>query len=140
MKAAVCREYGQPLVIEDVTLDPPQTGEVQLRVAATAICHSDVHRMRGDWGGEGPIILGHEIVGVVESAGTSVSRFRPGELVGVPWLAWSCRDCRYCRSHRENLCHAARFTGYHVAGGYAEYTVAHADYCFAIPANMDPVS
>jgi propanol-preferring alcohol dehydrogenase len=87
-----------------------------------------------------PLIPGHEIVGTVVEAGRGVDRFALGERVGVPWLAWTCGVCRYCRSGRENLCDRARFTGYHVNGGYAEYVVADARYCFRIPTGYDDAS
>lgn len=103
MKAAVCREFGQPLVIEAVTLDPPQTGEVRVRVAATAVCHSDVHRMRGDFGGSTPIILGHETAGVVEEVGPGVSGIQPGDRVVVSLLR-SCGRCEHCQTGSPNLC------------------------------------
>jgi propanol-preferring alcohol dehydrogenase len=82
-----------------------------------------------------PLVLGHEIVGAVAQKGVRVERFKPGDRVGVPWLAWTCGQCAYCRSGRENLCDTARFTGYHVDGGYAQYTVADHRYCFALPSS-----
>src|ERR671931_573349 len=80
-----------------------------------------------------PLVLGHQIVGVVDEAGAEAERFAQGDRVGVPWLGWTCDECRYCRSGRENLCDRARFTGYQLDGGYAEYTVADQHYCFALP-------
>ncbi len=103
MKAAVCHEYGQPLTVDEVTLDAPQTGEVKVRVAATAICHSDVHRLRGDWGGETPIILGHETAGIVEEIGPGVTLAKPGERVVVSLLR-SCGRCEFCQTGTPNLC------------------------------------
>ena len=154
MKAAVCREYGQPLVIEEVTLDPPQAGEVQLRVAATAICHSDVHRMRGDWGGEDPIILGHETGGVVEAVGPGVVDIQPGDRMVVSLLR-SCGRCEYCQTGSPNLCngyfalnseHRIHDTqgnpidqGIRVAG-FAEQVVVHQSQLAPIPDEMDLVT
>jgi len=95
MKAAVCYEFGKPLVIEEVSLDPPQTGEVKVRLAATGICHSDVHFIRGEWGGELPVIAGHEAAGVVEEVGKNVTLTKPGDAVVVS-LVRSCGRCFYC--------------------------------------------
>lgn len=86
-----------------------------------------------------PLVLGHEIVGVVEEAGRDVERWGRGDRVGVPWLGWTCGECAFCRAGRENLCDRARFTGYQIDGGYAEYAVADARYCFAIPDGYDDV-
>src|SRR5919197_676952 len=80
-----------------------------------------------------PLVLGHQIVGVVDEAGAEAERFAQGDRVGVPWLGWTCDECRYCRSGRENLCDRARFTGYQLDGGYAQEAVADARFCFPIP-------
>ncbi len=95
MKAAVCYEFGKPLVVEEVSLDPPQRGEVKIRLAATGICHSDVHFIRGEWGGEVPVIAGHEAAGVVEEVGKNVTLTKPGDAVVVS-LVRSCGRCFYC--------------------------------------------
>ncbi len=95
MKAAVCYEFGKPLVVEEVTLDPPQQGEVKVRLAATAICHSDVHYIRGEWSGKTPVIAGHESSGVVEAIGEGVTLVQPGDPVVVSLLR-SCGRCDYC--------------------------------------------
>lgn len=106
MKAAVCYEYGKPLVVEEVTLDPPQRGEVKVRLAATAICHSDVHFLRGDWASERgglPVIAGHECAGIVMEVGEGVTRVQPGDHV-VMSLLRSCGDCFYCAEGHDYLC------------------------------------
>jgi propanol-preferring alcohol dehydrogenase len=102
------------------------------------VCRTDLHVCDGDLTEPKlPLVLGHEIVGVVEACGARVERFRPGDRVGVPWLGWTCGACDYCRSDRENLCADARFTGYQRDGGYAEYARADQRYCFALPAAFD---
>jgi propanol-preferring alcohol dehydrogenase len=108
---------------------------VLLRVRACGVCRTDLHIVAGELPDPKlPLVLGHQIVGVVVRAGPGANRFVPGQRVGVPWLGWTCGECRYCQSGRENLCDRARFTGYTLDGGYAEYTVADERYCFPIPA------
>jgi propanol-preferring alcohol dehydrogenase len=98
------------------------------------VCRTDLHVLDGDLPNPKlPLILGHEVVGTVARIGAGVDRFTPGQRVGVPWLGWSCGACRYCRAGRENLCDRARFTGYQIDGGYAEYTVADARFVFPVP-------
>ena len=119
-------------VDEAVVPDPePAEGQALLRVLACGVCRTDLHVADGELPHPKlPLVLGHEIVAeVVASAG----RFSPGERVGVPWLGWTCGVCRYCLTGRENLCDAARFTGYQLDGGYAEYCVADERYCFPVP-------
>jgi propanol-preferring alcohol dehydrogenase len=119
-------------VDEAVVPDPePAEGQALLRVLACGVCRTDLHVADGELPHPKlPLVLGHEIVAeVVASAG----RFSPGERVGVPWLGWTCGACRYCLTGRENLCDAARFTGYQLDGGYAEYCVADERYCFPVP-------
>jgi propanol-preferring alcohol dehydrogenase len=124
----------QPL--QAVQLEPPSPGPGQLllRVKACAVCRTDLHIVDGDLHEAAyPITPGHEIVGTVVGHGPGVEGFAEGERVGVPWLGYTCGTCRHCVAGRENLCDDARFTGYHLPGGYAEYTVADARYCFRIP-------
>jgi len=112
-----------------------------VRVAACAVCRTDLHVMAGELPKPKlPLILGHEIVGQIAEVGSKVKGFRIGERVGVPWLGWTCGRCKFCRSGRENLCERARFTGYTIDGGYAEYTVADARFCFRIPDAYDDVA
>jgi propanol-preferring alcohol dehydrogenase len=117
----------------------PGPGQVLVRVGACAVCRTDLHVVDGDLTHPKlPLIPGHEIIGRVQQVGAGVERFRAGDRVGIPWLGWTCGSCDYCRAGRENLCARARFTGYQIDGGYAEYTVADARYCFAIdPAFSD---
>ena len=112
-------------------------GEVLIRVRACGVCRTDLHVVDGELTHPRlPLVPGHEIVGRVEALGQGVEHIRLGERVGVPWLGWTCGECPYCKSGRENLCPRARFTGYEIDGGYAEYAVADARYCFAIPASF----
>jgi alcohol dehydrogenase, propanol-preferring len=131
---------GQPLRPAEVDPPKPGRGDLLLRVHACGVCRTDLHVAAGELSeARLPLVLGHEIVGTVVEAGSDVDRFGPGDRIGVPWLGWTCGVCRYCRSSRENLCDRARFTGYHRDGGYAEYTVADARYCFALPPGYDDV-
>lgn len=134
MRAMLLRAPGQPLEATDLPRPEPAAGQVQLRVLACGVCRTDLHIVDGELPDPKlPLVLGHQIVGVVTALGDGVDRFTLGQRVGVPWLGWTCGRCRYCRSGRENLCDQARFTGYHIDGGYAEYAVADARYCFPIP-------
>lgn len=124
----------QPLRSGELPTPEPRPGEVLLRITACGVCRTDLHVADGDLEDPKlPLVLGHEIVGVVVAAGLGVDTLAPGDRVGVPWLGWTCGTCEYCRAGRENLCAQARFTGYHINGGYAEYTVADARFCFPIP-------
>jgi len=126
------------LRIVDLPTPRPGPGQLLIKVRACGVCRTDLHVVDGDLAqGKMPIIPGHEIIGTVVEKGAGVERFAPGERVGVPWLGYTCGACRYCAAGRENLCDAARFTGYHLDGGYAEYTVADARYCFPIPKEYD---
>jgi propanol-preferring alcohol dehydrogenase len=126
-----------PLIEREVPRPTPRPDQVLLRVAACGVCRTDLHIFRGELTHPKlPLILGHEIVGnVVENAS---GRFRPGELVGVPWLGWTDGTCAYCRAGQENLCEQALFTGYTLDGGYAEYAVADERFCVRIPAAYFP--
>ncbi len=113
-------------------------GTILLKVEACGVCRTDLHLVDGELPDPVlPIVPGHEIVGRVVSLGPGVDGFDVGAHVGVPWLGWTCGACRYCRAARENLCDTARFTGYQIDGGYAEYTVADARYCFPIAESYD---
>jgi len=131
----------RPLECADVPTPHPAPGQMLVRVAACAVCRTDLHVMAGELPKPKlPLILGHEIVGQIAEVGSKVKGFRIGERVGVPWLGWTCGRCKFCRSGRENLCERARFTGYTIDGGYAEYTVADARFCFRIPDAYDDVA
>ncbi|MDY0013176.1 MAG: zinc-dependent alcohol dehydrogenase family protein [Rhodocyclaceae bacterium] len=133
MAAMVLPRLGQPL--EHRILPVPQAGpgQVLLRVEACGVCRTDLHLVDGELSDPVlPMIPGHEIVGRAVILGAGVAGIQTGQRLGVPWLGWTCGQCHYCRSGRENLCDDARFTGYQIPGGYAEYTVADARYCFPL--------
>lgn len=136
MRAMVLERPGEPLQLTELPRPTPGPGQLLLRVHACAVCRTDLHVVDGELPSPAlPLVPGHEIVGLVEARGAGAERFAPGDRVGVPWLGWTCGVCRYCRSGRENLCDRARFTGYQINGGYAEYTVADERFCFPIPAS-----
>ncbi len=140
MRAMLFNITGQPLQPIELPMPVPGPGEVLIRVHACAVCRTDLHIVDGELTDPKlPLVPGHEIVGRIETLGPNVDRFSPGDRVGVPWLGWTCGECAYCASGRENLCERARFTGYQIDGGYAEFTVADARYCFAIPASYQDV-
>src|SRR5512134_1206599 len=140
MRAMVLERRRSPLEEREVPVPEPGPMEVRLQVRACAACRTDLHVMDGDLPRPRlPLVLGHEIVGVVDRVGTGVARFHAGDRVGVPWLGWTCGECGFCRSGRENLCVRARFTGYDRDGGFAEYAVADARFCFPIPSTFDDV-
>lgn len=134
MKAMILDAAGQSLRLAEIP--PPVPGEDQLllKVSACGVCRTDLHVVDGELSQPVlPLIPGHEIVGFVVEKGAHADRFSVGQRLGVPWLGHTCGHCRYCASGRENLCDQARFTGYTLNGGYAEYTVADQRYCFALP-------
>lgn len=134
MRAMILTKAGQPLREENVPQPSAAAGQVLVRVGACAVCRTDLHVLDGELPNPKlPLILGHEIVGQVAALGAGATRFKLGDRVGIPWMGWTCGQCRYCRSGRENLCEHARFTGYTLDGGYAEYTVADERFCFPIP-------
>src|SRR5512140_1720722 len=134
MRAMVLDAPKKLLRLRDVAKPRPNAGQLLVRVSACAVCRTDLHVVDGELPEPKlPLVPGHEIVGVVAELGAGVARFRVGERVGVPWLGWTCGKCEYCRAGRENLCDRARFTGYTIDGGYAEYTVADERFCIPIP-------
>ncbi|MDN5848083.1 MAG: zinc-dependent alcohol dehydrogenase family protein [Nitrococcus sp.] len=134
---AMVFDGSEPLLhLRQIPRPRPGPGQVQLRVSACAVCRTDLHVIDRELPDPKlPLVPGHEIVGVVERLGDGVTRFRSGDRIGVPWLGWTCGQCRYCRRGQENLCPAARFNGYTLDGGYAEYAVADERYCFPIAAD-----
>lgn len=133
MRAMVFQKPSTPLELRRLPLPQPGEGQVQIRVIACGICRTDLHVIDGELDRPRlPLIPGHEIVGTVSLTGENVTTLKPGDLVGVPWLGYTCGVCRYCRAGKENLCENALFTGYTINGGYAEYTVAFANYCFPL--------
>lgn len=140
MRAMVFEECGKPLRLVERPDPVPGPDQVLIAVTACGVCRTDLHIVDGELTEpKRPVVPGHEIVGVVLAAGGQVERFRAGDRVGVPWLGWTCGICDYCRSGRENLCDRARFTGYHLDGGYADRVLADHRYCFALPDSMDDI-
>ena len=134
MRAMVLEKPRQSLVLRDVPKPNPEAGQLLVRVATCAVCRTDLHVVDGELPDPKlPLILGHQIVGRIEQIGDHVDRFSVGERVGIPWLGWTDGECVYCRSLRENLCDRARFTGYTIDGGYADFVVADARFCFRLP-------
>src|SRR5712672_1253330 len=134
MRAMVLEQVRHPLVLRDRPVPEAGAGQVQLKVHACAVCRTDLHVVDGELPDPKlPLILGHQIVGQVTRLGEGVSRLRTGQRVGVPWLGWTDEVCSYCRAGNENLCVHARFTGYTLDGGYAEFSVADERFCVAIP-------
>jgi propanol-preferring alcohol dehydrogenase len=134
MKAMILDTQNQPLRLTELPRPKPVAAEILLKVHACGVCRTDLHVIDGDLRQPKlPLILGHEIVGTVVERGPQAERFAIGQRVGVPWLAHTCGQCRYCASGRENLCDAAEFTGYTLNGGYAEFALADQRYCFSLP-------
>jgi propanol-preferring alcohol dehydrogenase len=133
MRAMLLDAARTPLRAADVPIPEPDADQVRVRVRACALCRTDLHIVDGELTKPKlPLILGHQIVGEIDAVGEGVDDLRAGDRVGIPWLGWTDGVCVYCRSGRENLCDLARFTGYDIDGGYAEYAVADARYCFRI--------
>ncbi|HKK16181.1 MAG TPA: zinc-dependent alcohol dehydrogenase family protein [Gammaproteobacteria bacterium] len=140
MQAMLLRAQGQPLEPADCPLPSCAAEEILIKVHACAVCRTDLHVCDGDLKDPDlPLIPGHEIVGEVVASGKDVSGYTEGQRVGVPWLGYTCGQCDFCRQGQENLCDKARFTGYQIDGGYAEYTVAHQQYVFSLPDSMDDI-
>src|ERR1700676_4509282 len=134
MRAMILEQAGKPLALRDCPVPAPRDRQVQIQVLACAVCRTDLHVVDGELPNPKlPLILGHEIVGRVTRVGEQVSLLTVGQRVGVPWLGWTDGECSYCRAGNENLCPNARFTGYTLDGGYAEFTVADERYCVPIP-------
>jgi alcohol dehydrogenase, propanol-preferring len=134
MRAMLFEKAGQPLRKAELPMPKPGPGQVLIRVRACAVCRTDLHVVDGELTQPKlPLIPGHEIVGTVQEKGEGAERYEIGDRVGIPWLGWTCGECSYCLWGRENLCDRARFTGYTIDGGYADYTVADQRFCFPIP-------
>ncbi|HEU4530566.1 MAG TPA: zinc-dependent alcohol dehydrogenase family protein [Steroidobacteraceae bacterium] len=134
MKAMRLHSIGGPLVQEELPVPEPQAHQVLLRVLSCGVCRTDLHLLDGELDAiPFPVTPGHEIVGRVVRKGPAVTGFAVGDRIGVPWLGATCGRCRYCASGLENLCDEARFTGYTLDGGYAEFVLADARFCFSIP-------
>ena len=141
MKAMSLVKFGLGHV-DSLETDKPIPGptEVLVKVLACGVCRTDLHVVDGELPSPTiPVVPGHEIVGRIEAVGHEVTTLAPGSRIGIPWLGWACGVCHFCRSGRENLCPKARYTGYQLNGGYAEFAVADASFCFEIPATYDDV-
>jgi alcohol dehydrogenase, propanol-preferring len=141
MKAAILREIGKPITIEEVATPSPGAGEVLIRTEACGVCHSDLHLADGDWDllrpiTKVPLILGHEVAGTVAALGEGVTQLKIGDRVGVPWIYWTCGECEFCREGRETLCLKQKITGCTVDGGFAEYLVAPATHAAPLPSTL----
>jgi propanol-preferring alcohol dehydrogenase len=140
MRAQILDRAREPLTLREIQDPRCGDGQVRVSVSACAVCRTDLHVLDGELTRPKlPLVLGHQIVGTVVERGAGVTSLAVGDRVGIPWLGWTDGTCVYCRSGRENLCVAARFTGYTVDGGYADQTVADARFCFALPARLDDV-
>ena len=139
MKAAVVREFCKPLVIEEAAVPEPGPGQIQVKIEASGVCHTDLHAAEGDWPvkPKPPFIPGHEGVGFVSGIGSGVKHVKEGDRVGVPWLYTACGHCEHCLGGWETLCEAQQNTGYSVNGGFADYVVADPTYVGHLPANVD---
>ncbi|SFK25317.1 alcohol dehydrogenase, propanol-preferring [Sphingomonas sp. NFR04] len=138
MKAAVVREFGKPLVIEEVAVPQVGPGQILVKIAASGVCHTDLHAAEGDWPvkPKPPFIPGHEGVGHVAAVGAGVSHVREGDRVGVPWLYTACGHCMHCLGGWETLCESQQNTGYSVNGGFADYVLADPNYVGILPSNV----
>lgn len=133
MQAMVLEQQGQPLVLKTLPVPQPLDKQVLVKIIACGICRTDLHITDGELTHPKlPLIIGHEIVGMVVKKGSAVAVLKERDIVGIPWLGYTCGKCKYCLQGKENLCENALFTGYTINGGYAEYTVANEQYCFPL--------
>ena len=138
MRAMVFDRAGDPLRLVDLAEPTPEPGQVRIRVHACGVCRTDLHVLDGEFGRPRlPLVLGHQIVGTVDSVADGVEGVAIGDRIGVPWLGWTCGECEFCTSGRENLCERGRFTGYDIDGVYAEVAVADARFCLPVPDGFD---
>jgi len=139
MKAAVVREFGKPLTIEEVPIPTPGAGEVLVKIRATGVCHTDLHAADGDWPVKPtkPFIPGHEGAGIIAAVGPGVKDLKEGDPVGVAWLHGACGSCEYCITGWETLCAAQQYGGYSVNGSFAEYAIGVAPYVARLPQRVD---
>jgi len=132
----ILEEIGKPLQEKDLDIPTPAKDQVLIKVKACGVCRTDLHIIDGDLPEPNtPLILGHEVIGEVSACGENVSQWKKGDKVGMPWLGYTCSNCKFCKRDQENLCENALFNGYTKDGGYAEYALAYADYCLPIPEN-----
>lgn len=139
MKAAVVREFGKPLTIEEVPVPRPDPGHVLVKIEACGVCHTDLHAAQGDWPVKPnpPFIPGHEGVGYVAAVGAGVTHVKEGDRVGIPWLYTACGHCEHCLGGWETLCEQQKNTGYSVNGGFAQYALADANFVGLLPGSVD---
>jgi propanol-preferring alcohol dehydrogenase len=145
MKAILLEKPGpieqNPLKTEEVPIPEPGPGQVRVRVRACGVCHTDLHQVEGELPmHKSPVIPGHQIVGTVAKIGPNVKQLRVGDRIGMAWLHDTCGSCHHCLNEQENLCESARFTGYDMDGGYAEYTTVHEDFAYPIPGGFPDLS
>jgi propanol-preferring alcohol dehydrogenase len=138
MKAAVVKAFGKPLAIEEVPVPEPEADNIQVKIEASGVCHTDLHAAEGDWPvkPKPPFIPGHEGVGFVSAVGRNVKAVKEGDRVGVPWLYTACAHCEHCLAGWETLCEAQKNTGYSVNGGFAEYVIADPNFVGHLPKNV----
>lgn len=140
MRAMVLEKIKSPLVLKNMPIPTPAQDEVLIKVAACGVCRTDLHIFDGELQHPSlPLILGHQIVGIVAQTGRNVSKHRIGERIGIPWMGGCCNTCEYCINGKENLCDHAVYTGYLRNGGFAEYCAAREDFCLKIPAKYDDI-
>ncbi len=140
MRAMVLHTAGKPLELQDIPIPNPDKNQLLLKVQTCGLCRTDLHIMDGELDNPNlPLVLGHQIVGTIEEVGENVAGLKKGDKVGVPWLGYTCGNCEFCHNDQENLCDNAQFTGYDINGGFAEYAVADARFCFPIPENYPAV-
>lgn len=139
MKAAVVRQFGEPLVIEDRPIPEPGPGQITVQMQASGLCHTDIHAAHGDWPVKPtpPFVPGHEGVGTVHAVGAGVTSFRVGDTAAYPWLGYACGTCKHCLTGWETLCLHQQNTGYSIDGCYAEYFVAEAAFAAQVPAGIN---
>lgn len=138
MRAMVLEEIGHSLILKDVPCPIPNPFEVLIKIKACGVCRTDLHIVDGELPyPKLPLILGHQVVGIIDKIGENVSKHKIGDRVGVPWLGGSCHSCEFCISERENLCDKAIYTGYLRDGGYADYCTAHEDFVLSLPQAYD---
>src|SRR6476660_1074934 len=141
MRAMALERQRRPLRAVELPEPSAGPGQVLISVSTCGVCRTDLHIVDGELTEPKlPLVLGHQIVGTVVGAGEGAQRFSEGQRVGIPWLGWTCGECKFCRSSRENLCDRARFTGYNIDGGYADLAVADARFCFPIPDGFEDIA
>jgi propanol-preferring alcohol dehydrogenase len=141
IQAMILSQPGNLLKMQKVILPELKTSQVLIKVTVCGVCRTDLNVVDGELDSPKlPLILGHEIVGNIIEIGSAVNTLKAGDFVGVPWLGYTCGKCYYCQNGQENLCNDAKFTGYTLDGGYAQYVIAEENYCFRLPNKYDPVS